>query len=324
MRIGRIFWIGILISGLLLGLGWESYAAEKKFPNKPIQVIIPFSPGDTDNLLRPFVEKMPEYLGQPVTFVYKPGAAGSVGAGFVVSSKPDGYTLVGSSQSSIVVVPLTHKELAYTWESFAPVSCLVEGTLLFAVKADAPWKNLAELVEDAKKNPGKITFTSSGTFGITHLAGEAFCKEAGIKLNYIPSMGSGPAVTATLGGHIHIASTALAPAFPHLQAGTMRALGVFNPKRTMVLPAAQTFVEAGYPVITPANYGMLAPKDTPKEVIDTLHLALKKVVENHRVFVDDRLGKLGAQLGFMGPEEYRNFLRGQYDFFDNILKAMKK
>src|SRR3974390_1385852 len=93
--------VAILIAGLLLFHMGSGIAAEKKFPTKPIQIIIPFQPGETDNLLRPFIEKMPEYLGQPVTFVYKPGAAGATGAGFVAGSRPDGYTLVGTSQSSI-------------------------------------------------------------------------------------------------------------------------------------------------------------------------------------------------------------------------------
>ena len=180
MKSLRIVGIGIMVVGLMFSALGEGFGAEKKFPTKPIQVIIPFQPGDTDNLLRPFVEKMPEYLNQPVTLVYKPGAAGSLGAGFVASSKPDGYLLVGTSQSSILIVPLTSKDLNYTWESFAPVSCLVEGTFLFAVKSDARWKNLKELVEDAKKNPDKITYTSSGTFGIVHIDHSARLFSAGI------------------------------------------------------------------------------------------------------------------------------------------------
>jgi len=324
MRTKRLFVIGLIGLSLNSSVLGESLAAEKRFPTRPIQVIIPFQPGDTDNLLRPFVEKMPEYLGQPVTMVYKPGAAGSLGAGFVATSKPDGYLLVGTSQSSILIVPLTSKDLSYTWESFVPVSCLVEGIFLLAIKSDAPWKNLKELVEDAKKNPGKITFTSSGTYGITHIAGEAFCKEAGIKMTYIPSQGSGPAVTATLGGHVHIASTALAPAYPHIKAGTMRVLGVFNEKRVRVLPDVPSIAELGYPVIIPGNYGLLAPKGTPREVVENLHGALKKVVESHNDFLADRLEKLGAQIGFMGPEEYMEFLRGQYGYFDKILKIIKK
>jgi tripartite-type tricarboxylate transporter receptor subunit TctC len=324
MKAWRFLIVGMAAVGFIFSVQGEGLGAEKKFPTKAIQVIIPFQPGDTDNLLRPFVEKMPEFLGQPVTMVYKPGAAGGVGAGFVATSKPDGYMLVGTSQSSILIVPLTSKDLNYTWESFAPVSCLVEGTFLFAVKSDARWKNLKDLVEDAKKNPDKITFTSSGTYGITHIAGEAFCKEAGVKMSYIPSQGSGPAVTATLGGHIDIASTALAPALPHLKAGTMRSIAVFNEKRVRVLPDSPSFTEMGYRVIIPGNYGLLAPKGTPKDVVETLHQALKKAANQHKGFIEDRLEKLGAQIGFMGPEEYTEFLRGQYTYFDKVLKGIKK
>jgi tripartite-type tricarboxylate transporter receptor subunit TctC len=192
MRTVRIFGIVSLVSSLLLVPWGGSGAAEKKFPFKPLQVIIPFQPGDTDNLLRPYEEKAPGYLGQPVSMVYKPGAAGAVGAGFVASSKADGYTLVGSSQSSIVVVPLTQKEVGYTWESFAPVSCLVETASMLVVQSSAPWKDLKELVEDSRKSPEKITYSSSGTFGTNHLIPEALCKEAGIKWTFIPSQGSGP------------------------------------------------------------------------------------------------------------------------------------
>ncbi|MGA2957573.1 MAG: tripartite tricarboxylate transporter substrate-binding protein, partial [Thermodesulfobacteriota bacterium] len=169
MRGKRILWIVVMAMGFIWASMGEALAAEKKFPTKPIQVIIPFQPGDTDNLLRPFVEKMPEYLGQPVTLVYKPGAAGAVGAGFVAASKPDGYLLVGSSQSSIVVVPITQKDVGYTWKSFAPVCCLVDASSLLVVQTSSPWKTLKDLVESAKQSPGKITYSSSGTFGSNHL-----------------------------------------------------------------------------------------------------------------------------------------------------------
>jgi tripartite-type tricarboxylate transporter receptor subunit TctC len=324
MRTVRIFGIVSLVSSLLLVPLGGSGAAEKKFPFKPIQVIIPFQPGDTDNLLRPFLEKMPEFLGQPVTMVYKPGAAGSTGAGFVASSKPDGYLLVGSSHSSIVVVPLTHKDVGYTWKSFAPVCAMVEASSLIVVQSSSPWKTLKDLVEDSKKSPGKITYSSSGTFGTNHLIPEALCKEAGIKWTYIPSQGSGPTITALLGGHVNVASTAIAPALPHLRAGTLRALAVYRPTRMRALPDAPTLKELGYPIYSSSPYGILAPKDTPKEVVDTIYQAAKKVVDNHRDFVSERLDKLGAEIGFEGPEEYTAHLGRQYELFSGILQIVKK
>src|SRR5512139_846204 len=128
----RHWGIAVVLLGILLCMAGEGIA-QKKFPAKPITVIIPFQPGDTDNNLRPFTDKMAQYLGQPLNFVYKPGASGSVGAQFVRTSEPDGYTLVGSQQSCLVLVPLTTKGVAYTWKDFAPVCGLAGGYNVIAV-----------------------------------------------------------------------------------------------------------------------------------------------------------------------------------------------
>jgi tripartite-type tricarboxylate transporter receptor subunit TctC len=309
---------------LIFSVWGEPSAAERKFPSKPIQVIIPFQPGDTDNLLRPFLEKMPEFLGQPVTMVYKPGAAGATGAGFVAASKPDGYLLVGSSHSSIVVVPLTQKDVGYTWKSFAPVCSMADSSSLLAVQSDSPWKTLKDLIEDSKKNPGKINYSSSGTFGSNHLIPEAMCAEAGIKWTYIPSQGSGPTITALLGGHVQVASTAIVPALPHLRSGALRPLAVYRPTRMRALPDAPTLRELGFSIHSASPYGILAPKNTPKEVVDAIYQAAKKAGEKYRDTIADRLDKLGAEIGFEGPEEYTAHLEKQYELFSKIYKIVKK
>jgi len=323
MKRKNCIWAFIIALGLVFLSTGENLAVEKKFPTKPIQVIIPFAPGDTDNLLRPFIEKMPQYLGQPLTMVYKPGAAGALGAEFVASAKPDGYTLLGLSQSALTIVPHLQK-VNYTLESFIPISCLVESPILLVGKPDVPWKNLNELVAEAKKNPGKINLTTAGTFNIAHIAFEAFAKKAGIKVNYIPSQGSGPAMTAVLGGHVHLASGAIVPALPHIKVGTLRALGVYTANRVRDLPDAPTFAEMGYSVIIPVYYGFLAPKDTPKEVIETLHLSIKKVVEHHGAFVNERLEKLGAKAIYIELREYANLLKDQYEHYGELIKGIKK
>jgi tripartite-type tricarboxylate transporter receptor subunit TctC len=323
MKRKKCIWALIIALGLVFLSTGENLAAEKKFPTKPIQVIIPFAPGDTDNLIRPFIEKMPEYLGQPLTFVYKPGAAGTLGAGFVASAKPDGYTLLGISQSALTIVPHLQK-VDYTLESFIPISCLIESPMVLVGKFDAPWKNLNELVAEAKNNPDKINFTTAGTFNIGHIAFEAFAKKAGIKLNFIPTQGSGPAMTAVLGGHVHLASGAIVPALPHIKAGTLRAFAIYTASRVKALPDVPTFAEMGYPVIIPVYYGFLAPKGTPKEVIETLYLATRKVVEHHGAPVNERLDKLGARAIFIGLGEYANLLKDQYEHYGELIKGIKK
>ncbi len=324
MKTKQLFGIGMLLWPLLLCLPWDTLAAEKKYPAKPINVIIPFQPGDTDNNLRPFTEKMAPYLGQPMSFVYKPGASGAVGAGFVASANPDGYTLVGSSQSSITIVPHTQKGPEYNWQSFAPICGLAEGPIVLAVQHQARWKNIKELLAEAKQNPDKINWSSgSGALGSTTLVAQVFFKEAGVKLNLIPAQGSGPAVTAILGGHVDLVSSAITPAFPHIKAGTLQPLIIFSDKRVRSLPDVPCAVELGYTVNASFLYGLLAPKGTPKGMIEIISSAAKKVIETQGPAIESQLGKIGMQVGFKGPEEYTQFLKIQDEFWTHVTRQME-
>ena len=306
----------------VLGLGATAAMAAENFPTKPIQLVIPFAPGDTDNMLRPFVDKMGEFLGQPVVLSYKPGAGGGVGAGSVATSKPDGYTLVGTSPGSIVVVPLANKDVKYTTESFTPVAALAEGGLLLVVPASGPYKTVKELVDFSKKNPGKVTFSTSGAMGITHLLAEIFSKEAGVKWNHIPFQGSGPAITALLGGHVDMASTAIAPAQSHIKAGTLRPLATFGDARLKAYPEVPTLKELGYNLGSPTLYGISAPKGTPREVVDALYAAAKKVTEKYNEQIATSLATMAAEIKLLGPDEYAAYLKNQQELFSNGIKTL--
>lgn len=305
-----------------LALATSPARAAENFPGKPIQLVIPFAPGDTDNMLRPFAEKMAEFLGQPVVLNYRPGAGGGVGAGAVAASKADGYTLVGTSPGSIVVVPLANKDVKYTPESFTPVASLAEGGLMLVVPASSPFKTVRDVVEHAKKNPGKLTFSSSGALGITHLLAEIFGKEAGVKLNHIPFQGSGPAITALLGGHVDMASTAIAPAQSHIKAGTLRPLAVFGDTRLKAYPEVPTLKELGYNVGSPTLYGISAPKGTPREVVDAIYGAAKKAVDRYGDSIATNLGLFGAEIRLLGPDEYAAYLKNQNALFSSAIKTL--
>ena len=313
-----------LLSGALAGvLSTAPVRAAEPFPVRPIQLVIPFAPGDTDNMLRPFVERMAEFLKQPMVLNYKPGAGGGIGAGFVATSKPDGYTLVGSSPGSIVVVPLANKEMRYTPESFTPVAALAEGGLMLVVASTAPWKNMKELVEHSKKNAGKVTFSSSGALGITHLLAEALGKEAGVSWSHIPFQGSAPAITAVLGGHVAMASTAIAPAQAHIKAGTLRPLAVFGDNRLKAYPEVPTLKELGYNVGSPTLYGISAPAGTPREVIDALQSAAKRTVEKYGDAIASNLAVSGAEVKLLGADEYAAYLQRQNQLFSEAIKSLK-
>jgi tripartite-type tricarboxylate transporter receptor subunit TctC len=324
MKMMQVSLIAIMALVVIDSISTGILAADGKFPVRSIQVIIPFSPGDTDNQLRPFIEKLPEFIGQPLTFVYKPGGGGSLGAGYVASAKPDGYTLLGTAQSSIIINPLSQKESGYNWQSFAPISCLTEAPMILCVQSKARWKNLKELVADAKKAPGEITYSTSGTFGIGHILAEAMSKEARIKLKFIPSQGTGAAVTTLLGGHVQMVSSGLGAPLPHIRAGTLRVLAVFGKERLQNFPDVATCTEMGYPVALPVIYGLLGPGAIPKEVVETISVGLKKVVENHRDYIKDRLSILGAQINLEGPERYTATLKMQNEFFGEMFKYLKK
>jgi len=301
----------------------ETLAAEKKYPIRPIQVVVAYSPGSTDTYLRPYVEKLPESLGQPLSFVYKPGAGGSVGASFVAKSRADGYTLFGCSAGPVIVGPLTKEGLDYTLDSFAPLCNYIRAPVGVAAKSDSPIKTVKDLVEAAKASPGKLTYSTAGAFGATHLYMEMFCKEAGIKLTHVPCPGSAPAATALLGGHVDMCCSDMGPLKPHAEAGAFRLLGIMQKDRMKSLPNTPTFSESGYAVTVQHWYGLMAPKGVPKEVVEAIYNASKRATEQHREFIEERLKHLGVEISFLGPEEMDKQNKGQRETVRAILKEMK-
>jgi tripartite-type tricarboxylate transporter receptor subunit TctC len=289
--------------------------AQQTFPTRPLQLVIPFAPGDTDQMLRPITEKMGQYLGQPIVMSYKPGAGGGIGAAFTAGAAPDGYTVVGSSPGALVVVPLANKEVKYTTDSFAPVAAISLGGMMIVAQAKSRYQTLRDVVDDAKARPDAISYGTSGAMGISHLLGEIFASEAKIKLRHIPFQGSTPAVTALLGGHTDIAVSAVGPAQAHILAGGLRPLAVFSDKRMRAFPDVPTVRELGYDVGSPTIYGLMAPKDTPPKVIDTLYQAARKVVAEQGPEVEKTLAGIGAEVSVLGPKEYGEYLQRQRALF---------
>jgi tripartite-type tricarboxylate transporter receptor subunit TctC len=293
----------------IVAVGWvksEIWAAEK-YPIRPIQVITCYSPGSTDMAARPFVEKLPEYFGQPVSIVYKPGAGGSIGGSYVAKAKPDGYTLIWGSTGSIITPPITLEGLDYTVDDFIPICRMVGSPVIVCVKGDSKFKTIKDIVEAAKKSPGNLTYSSAG-FGITiagNIPWQMFLKSAGINITDVPCDGSKEAITALLGGHVNMTSSAMANPSPHIKSGALRAIGVFTKERLKEFPDVPTFTESGYPIVFTARYGFMAPKKVPVEVVRTISTACTKIVNDHKKFLEDRLGKVSFILDLqLNPEEF--------------------
>ena len=217
-------------------------AAQEAYPSRPITLVAPFPPGGVADLTaRPVAAAMEKVLKNPVGVVNKTGAAGAVGMQFVATSKPDGYTLL-LALSSISIIPEADKifdrQPAFTVDQFAPIALISADPTILVVRAESPWKTAREFIDDARKRPGQISYSSSGIYGTLHMAMELLSHAAGVKLRHVPHAGAGPALTAILGGHVDALASGPAVVLPHIKAGKLRALAGWGDKRVAALPPA--------------------------------------------------------------------------------------
>jgi tripartite-type tricarboxylate transporter receptor subunit TctC len=257
-------------------------AAQEPYPSRPISIVNPFPPGGIADLTgRPLGATLERLLKQPVVIVNKAGAAGAVGAQFASVAKPDGYTLLialVSISSTPEVDKLFGRPATYTRDQFVGIARLNADPPLLAV--NGPWKTLKELVDDAKKRPGEITFASSGPYGASHLPLEMFLQAAGLKMRHLPTTGGAPATTAVLGGHAQLWASPPALAAPHIEAGKMRALATWGATRLAAFPDVPTLKELGYDVEYYIWTGLFAPRGVPANVVQILRDATRKAVED--------------------------------------------
>ena len=312
---------GVIICVVLsffLGMG-SSFAAEiGDFPNRPIELVLAYPPGGgTDSSFLPFKDAAGKALGQPIVTVYKPGAAGGMGAAYVAKAKPDGYTLTVASPSNFIVLPLT-KDMGYTLDSITPVCNFTETRIYFLVREDSPYKTIADFFEAAKKK--KMTYASPGANTTSHIIMEALSRQLGIQLIHVPYSGGSTAFTAVLGGHadIGIAGGSLGMAAP----GKLRAIAVNGDKRFAISPDVPTLTEFGYVSSGAIYYGVWAPKGTPEPINNKLYQAFKRASEENR----DRNAKVlaGAEQApyFLGPAELGNLFQADHIFYKKVLGEM--
>ena len=202
-------------------------SAQEKYPDRPVTIVAPFPPGGVADLTaRPVAAALEKVLKNPVVVVNKTGAAGAVGMSFVANSKPDGYNLL-MALSSISIIPeadkLFDRKPAYTMDQLIPIALISADPTIFIVNASRPWKSVKEFVDDAKKRPGEISYSSSGVYGTLHMAMEMLTHGAGINLKHVPYSGGGPALTALLGGHVDTLASGPAVVIPHIKAGKLQA-----------------------------------------------------------------------------------------------------
>jgi tripartite-type tricarboxylate transporter receptor subunit TctC len=284
-------------------------ALAQDYPARPVTLINPFPPGGAVDVVgRPFAAALEPLLKQPVVVETKSGAAGAVGAQFAANAKPDGYTLLAhlpSISGFAAVDALFGRTPKFTRADFIPVARLTEGPMVLVVNDQQPYKTLKELVDDAKQNPNKLIFSSSGLYGALHLPMALLLRAAGIQMKHLPTAGGGPALTALLGNNAQVLVSSIAAANAQMKAGKLRALACFSPKRAAAAPDVPTLKELGYDVEFSIWVGLFAPKGTPDPVIARVRMETKKVVETDQF--KTAISNIGDVVAHLDQPEFTAF-----------------
>jgi tripartite-type tricarboxylate transporter receptor subunit TctC len=304
----RSFVIGTAASAATLATGRAN--AQDAYPSHSITVVSPFPPGGvSDTITRPLDAALEAVFKQPVVLENKAGAAGAVGAQYVATAKPDGYTLlthIVSISGFAAVDKLFGRTPKFTNADFIPLARIVADPIVLIANKDLPYKSVKDLVADAKANPDKLIYSSSGLYGASHIPTVLFAKAAGdLKMRHLPTNGGGPAVTAVLGGNVNFFLSPTSIALPHIRAGKVNALAVSSAKRTKSLPDVPTFKEQGYDLEYYFWVGIFAPKGTPAPIITTLRDGLNKAAHSKQFL--DTLDNLGQELAYMDQPEFTTF-----------------
>lgn len=304
----RSFVIGTAASAATLAAG-QAFAQDA-YPSRTITVVSPFPPGGvSDTITRPLDAALEAVFKQPVVLENKSGAAGAVGAQFVAAAKPDGYTLlthIVSISGFAAVDKLFGRQPKFTNADFIPLARIVADPIVMIVNNDLPYKTLKDLIADAKANPDKLIYSSSGLYGASHIPTVLFAKSAGdLQMRHLPANGGGPAVTAVLGGNVNFFMSPTSIALPHIRAGKVRPLAVSSAKRIKTLPDVPTFKEQGYDLEYYFWVGIFAPKGTPAPIINTLRDGLNKAAHSKQFL--DTLDNLGQELAYMDQPEFTTF-----------------
>ena len=267
--------------------------AQAKWPERPIRLVVPFTPGGgTDTLARLVAEKVAAATKWNFFVENKPGGGGNIGMDAVAKAAPDGYTIGLGQTANLAVNPSLYKKMPYdAVKDFTPIALVATQPVVLVVRADSPYKTLADLVSAAKAKPGDVSMGSAGSGTVGHLAGELLARDAKVKFLHAPYKGAGPALTDLLGGSIQFAFLTVPSILPMLKANRLRALAVTSAKRIAALPAVPTVIEAGYKdFVAESWYGLVGPAKLPPAIVTSINGEVEKILKQ-----PDVIAKLSAE-----------------------------
>lgn len=296
-------------------------AAAHAYPDKPIHLVVPYPPGGaTDVIGRIVAKNLGNALNVQVVVDNKAGASGNIGADAVAKSPADGYTLLlGAMTAHSVAATLEKGKLSYNWEKdFAPITSVGSVPLVFVVNPSVPANNIKELIALAKSKPGDLTYASSGAGGPQRMAAELFQSRAGVELMHVAYKGSGPAMTDLIGGQVLMMIETVPAAQPFIKSGKLKALAVTMPQRISMLPDVPSATEAGLTGFeVSSKFGLLAPANTPKAIIDRLNAEMVKILNNAEV--KEQLLAQGAYAKSLSPEQTKQLIRQEVELWAKVI-----
>jgi len=294
--------------------------AEERYPSRPIEIVVPFSPGGSGEMSARVIQPaLEEALGQPIVVVTRPGAATNIGTFSVVKAKPDGYTLLMGA-TALTANPHIYEDLEFDpLKDLVPITIVANSPLMLAANPELGVKNAQDVIKLAKERPGELNFASSGIGSSAHLNGEYFKHVAGVDVQHVPYNGGGPAMLAVTSGEVGLISSNVANLQGLVDSDELVPIGVAASERSSMLPDVPTFKEQGVDYELGSWFGLFAPAGTPQEIVDKLASTVREVLKRPEVIeaIHDR----GAQPGGQSPEEFSKFLHVQTDALGDVIEA---
>jgi tripartite-type tricarboxylate transporter receptor subunit TctC len=315
-------WIKISLS--TVALATVATVQAQGFPERPITMIVPFTPGGVSDITaRPLAIGMANNLGHNIVIDNRGGAGGAIGMSATAKARPDGYTLM-MALPSIITIPISDRisgrPATFQMDQFKPIARLTADPTVLAVRAESKWNTLADFIRDAKAQPGKISYSSSGIYGTTHVAMEILANAAGLQMIHVPFSGGGQQIQALLAGQVDATMQTPGAIAGQIAAGKLRVLATLSKDRVASLPDVPTATELGYKGEFYLWTGLFAPVNTPEPVINRLRASVKEAL-NHKIF-KSAMGTLNTPIQYLDSDDFARFIVEDTKRLDTVLTSM--